>query len=80
MSSLSASGFGGGSIYYPTSTSDGTFGAVVIAPGYTAGSSSYAALAQRVASHGFVAFAIDTNSRSTSPTVAVTRSSRRWTT
>jgi dienelactone hydrolase len=58
-----ASGFGGGRIYYPTTTSAGTFGAVVIAPGFTAGASSYAGLAQRVASHGFVTFAIDTNSR-----------------
>jgi dienelactone hydrolase len=60
---LGASGFGGGTIYYPTTTSDGTFGAVVIAPGFTAGSTSYLSLARRVASHGFVAFAIDTNSR-----------------
>jgi alpha-beta hydrolase superfamily lysophospholipase len=62
VSNASADGFGGGRIYYPTSTSDGTFGAVVIAPGYTAGASTYAGLAARVASHGFVTFAIDTNS------------------
>ena len=62
VSSVSVSGFGGGRIYYPTTTSDGTFGAVVIAPGYTAYASTYAGLAQRVASHGFVTFAIDTNS------------------
>ena len=63
VSGFSASGFGGGTIYYPTTTSEGTFGAVVIAPGYTAGASTYAGLARRVASHGFVTFAIDTNSR-----------------
>jgi len=64
VSSFSAgSGFGGGTIYYPTSTSEGTYGAVVIAPGYTASSTSYLSLARRVASHGFVAFAINTNSR-----------------
>lgn len=63
VSSLGAPGFGGGRIYYPTTTSDGTFGAVVIAPGFTAGSTSYLSLAERVASHGFVTFAIDTNSR-----------------
>ena len=57
------SGFGGGRIYYPTSTSAGTFGGVVIAPGFTAGASTYAGIADRVASHGFVVFAIDTNSR-----------------
>ncbi len=62
VSGLSVSGFGGGRIYYPTTTSDGTFGAVVLAPGYTAYASTYAGLAERVASHGFVVFAIDTNS------------------
>lgn len=62
VSRLSASGFGGGTIYYPTSTSAGTFGGVVLAPGFTATSGSYAGLARRVASHGFVVFAIDTSS------------------
>jgi dienelactone hydrolase len=61
--SSAVAGFGGGRIYYPTTTSEGTWGGVVIAPGFTAGASSYAGLAERVASHGFVAFAIDTNSR-----------------
>jgi len=61
--SSAVAGFGGGRIYYPTTTSEGTWGAVVIAPGFTAGSTSYAGLAERVASHGFVTFAIDTNSR-----------------
>ena len=54
------SGFGGGTIYYPTSTSEGTFGGVAIAPGYTASKSSMAWLASRLASHGFVVFNIDT--------------------
>ncbi|MEU0312636.1 alpha/beta hydrolase [Nocardioides sp. NPDC006273] len=61
------SGFGGGTIYYPTSTTQGTYGGVVLAPGYTASSSSYSAVARRVASHGFVVFAIDTNSRYDQP-------------
>ncbi|MFE9702867.1 alpha/beta hydrolase family protein [Streptomyces sp. NPDC005930] len=61
VSSLSVTGFGGGTIYYPTSTSDGTFGAVVIAPGYTAYQSSIAWLGPRLASQGFVVFTIDTN-------------------
>jgi hypothetical protein len=60
---LFASGFGGGTIYYPTTTADGDFGAVVIAPGFTASSTSYQSLARRVASHGFVTMAMDTNSR-----------------
>ncbi|MFJ3582386.1 alpha/beta hydrolase family protein [Streptomyces sp. NPDC090127] len=60
VSSLSATGFGGGTIYYPTSTSDGTFGAVVISPGFTAYESSIAWLGPRLASQGFVVFTIDT--------------------
>jgi pimeloyl-ACP methyl ester carboxylesterase len=61
VSSLAVTGFGGGTIYYPTSTSDGTFGAVVIAPGFTAYQSSIAWLGPRLASQGFVVFTIDTN-------------------
>ncbi|MGK5678228.1 bis(hydroxyethyl) terephthalate hydrolase [Actinoplanes sp. URMC 104] len=67
VSSLSVSGFGGGDIYYPTSTSAGTFGAVAIAPGYTASKSSMAWLAPRIASQGFVVFNIDTLTRSDQP-------------
>ncbi|MEY9490649.1 hypothetical protein RKD26_006443 [Streptomyces calvus] len=62
VSSLAVSGFGGGTIYYPTSTADGTFGAVAISPGYTAYQSSIAWLGPRLASQGFVVFTIDTNS------------------
>lgn len=60
VSSL-VSGFGGGTIYYPTSTADGTFGGVAISPGYTARESSIAWLGPRLASQGFVVFTIDTN-------------------
>ena len=60
-------GFGGGTIFYPTTTGDGDFGGVVIAPGFTASSTSYLSLARRVASHGFVAFAIDTTTRFDQP-------------
>ena len=62
VSSLSASGFGGGTIYYPTTTADGTFGAVAISPGFTARQSSIAWLGPRIASQGFVVITIDTNS------------------
>ncbi|WP_432103386.1 alpha/beta hydrolase family protein [Streptomyces sp. bgisy091] len=61
VSSLLVRGFGGGTIYYPTTTSDGTFGAVVISPGFTAYQSSIAWLGERLASQGFVVFTIDTN-------------------
>ncbi|MEU8652429.1 alpha/beta hydrolase [Streptomyces sp. NPDC048737] len=67
VSRLSVSGFGGGTIYYPTSTADGTFGAVAIAPGYTARQSSIAWLGPRLASQGFVVFTIDTNTTSDQP-------------
>ena len=67
VSSFSVTGFGGGRIYYPTSTTQGTFGGVAVAPGFTASASQYAGYAQRVASHGFVVFAIDTNSRYDQP-------------
>jgi predicted dienelactone hydrolase len=67
VSGFSVSGFGGGDIYYPTSTSAGTFGAVAIVPGYTASRSSMAWLAPRIASQGFVVFNIDTLTRSDQP-------------
>ncbi|MEU8241170.1 dienelactone hydrolase family protein [Actinoplanes missouriensis] len=54
------SGFGGGTIYYPTSTADGTFGAVAISPGFTATQSSVAWLGPRLASQGFVVITINT--------------------
>nr|WP_157421423.1 dienelactone hydrolase family protein [Actinoalloteichus hymeniacidonis] len=54
-------GFGGGTIYYPTDTSEGTFGAVAVSPGYTGTQSSMAWLGPRLASQGFVVFTIDTN-------------------
>ncbi|MGK5685252.1 alpha/beta hydrolase family protein [Actinoplanes sp. URMC 104] len=60
VSSL-VTGFGGGTIYYPTTTSDGTFGAVAISPGFTATWSSLSWLGPRIASHGFVVIGIETN-------------------
>jgi alpha-beta hydrolase superfamily lysophospholipase len=67
VSRLVVSGFGGGTIYYPTSTAEGTFGAVAVAPGYTASQSSMAWLGPRLASQGFVVFTIDTNTTSDQP-------------
>ncbi|WP_433385333.1 alpha/beta hydrolase family protein [Micromonospora sp. KLBMP9576] len=67
VSSLSVTGFGGGVIYYPTSTAEGTFGAVAISPGYTAAWSSISWLGPRLASHGFVVIGIETNSRLDQP-------------
>ncbi|THA26908.1 alpha/beta hydrolase [Streptomyces sp. RKND-216] len=67
VSSLEVSGFGGGTVYYPTETSDGTFGAVAVAPGYTADQSSMAWYGPRLASRGFVVFTIDTLTRLDQP-------------
>lgn len=55
-------GFGGGTIYYPTDTSEGRFGGVAVAPGFTASQSSISWYGPRVASQGFVVITIDTNS------------------
>ncbi|HWO69070.1 MAG TPA: alpha/beta hydrolase [Umezawaea sp.] len=62
VSRSSVSGFGGGTIYYPTSTADGTFGGIAISPGFTASQSSISWLGPRLASQGFVVFTIDTSS------------------
>jgi dienelactone hydrolase len=62
VSSLVA-GFGGGTIHYPTSTSQGTYGAIAFAPGFTASSASYSWIGPRIASQGFVVFLINTDSR-----------------
>ena len=56
----SVTGFGGGTVYYPTSTAEGTFGAVAIAPGYTNSQSAIAWYGPRLASQGFVVITIDT--------------------
>jgi predicted dienelactone hydrolase len=60
--------FGGGTIYFPTDTSQGTFGAVVITPGFTEKQSAVNWLGPRIASYGFVVFVIDTNSTNDQPT------------
>lgn len=62
VSNFSTPGFGAADIYYPTTTSVGTFGGVAIAPGFTASRTTLSWLAPRVASHGFVVILMDTNS------------------
>ncbi len=61
--SSAVAGFGGGTITAPTDLSQGTFGALVFAPGYTATNASYTWVGPRIASQGFVVFAINTDSR-----------------
>ncbi|GAA6141590.1 alpha/beta hydrolase [Hydrogenophaga sp. 5NK40-0174] len=58
VSSFSARGFGGGTIYYPTTS--GQYGVIAVSPGYTASQSSIAWLGRRMATHGFVVITIDT--------------------
>ncbi|GAA2608901.1 dienelactone hydrolase family protein [Actinomadura fulvescens] len=50
----SGTGFNHGTVYYPTDTSQGTFGAVVIIPGFTEPESTMAWYGPRLASQGFV--------------------------
>ena len=45
----SVAGFGGGMIHYPTDTSQGTFGAVAVAPGFLGSSANYAWMGPRLA-------------------------------
>jgi predicted dienelactone hydrolase len=49
-------GFGGGVIYYPTATNEGTFGALAISPGLNGTWPGIAWLGPRLASQGFVVF------------------------
>lgn len=62
VSNSSAPGFGGGTISYPTSTAEGTFGAIAVAPGFTSPESAIAWYGPRLASQGFVVITIATNS------------------
>lgn len=55
------SGYGSGTIYYPTNPG-GTVGAIVVVPGLTAPQSSIQTWGPRLASHGFVTITIGTNS------------------
>jgi dienelactone hydrolase len=60
--------YDGGTIYYPTTTTAGTFGAVVVMPGFTENQSAISWYGPRIASQGFVVYTIDTNSGSDDPT------------
>jgi alpha-beta hydrolase superfamily lysophospholipase len=60
VSNAAAPGFGGGTIYYPTTA--GSYAVLAICPGFTATQSSVAWLGRRLASHGFVVMTMNTNS------------------
>lgn len=59
VSSLSASGFGGGRIWYPTAS--GSYGVVAVSPGFTGTASTMYFWGERLSSHGFVVIVIETN-------------------
>ena len=60
-------GFNGGTVYYPTDTSLGTWGAVAIVPGYTAlFANEEAWMGPWLSSFGFVVIGVETNSRTDS--------------
>ena len=65
ISRVSASGFGGGTVYYPTTS--GSYGTIAVSPGFTAYQSSISWIGERLASHGFVVITIDTNTTSDQP-------------
>lgn len=67
VSRADAEGFGGGTVYYPTDTSQGTFGAVAISPGYRSSQAAISWLGPRLASQGFVVVTIDTMRPADSP-------------
>ena len=73
VSNASTPGFGAATIYYPTTTTQGTFGGVAIAPGFTATMSSIAWLGPRLASQGFVVITINTNSTFDQPSSRATQ-------
>jgi len=73
--SRSVSGFGGGTIYYPTNTT-GQMGAIAVVPGFLAGESSIDFWGPRIASHGFIVLTMATNSSFDQPGSRATQLSR----
>ncbi|KPI12031.1 Triacylglycerol lipase [Actinobacteria bacterium OK074] len=57
----SGAGFNDGTIYYPTDTSQGTFGAVAVIPGFISPQAVIQWFGPRLASQGFVVFTLDSN-------------------
>ncbi|MEY2842663.1 MAG: hypothetical protein RI920_700 [Pseudomonadota bacterium] len=58
-----ASDYGNGTtVFYPTDRKSGSFGLVVLCPGFVSPASLYSGIAQRIASHGFVVAVVSTKS------------------
>lgn len=52
-------GFGGGTVYFPTTQAEGPFGLIVVAPGFIETQASTTFLGKKWASHGFVVVTIN---------------------
>jgi dienelactone hydrolase len=64
MSVAPGNGFNGGTVYYPTDTSQGTWGALAIVPGYSAlFANEEAWMGPWLSSFGFVVIGVETNTR-----------------
>lgn len=73
VSSTAANGYGGGTIYYPTNTTEGPFAAIAVVPGFLSPQSSIQQWGPRLASWGFVVITIATNSTSDQPSSRATQ-------
>ncbi|MCD0449508.1 alpha/beta hydrolase [Actinocorallia sp. API 0066] len=60
VTAFSHPGFKEGTVYYPTDTSQGTFGAVAISPGFVSPEATVAWYGPRLASQGFVVMTLET--------------------
>lgn len=56
VSRLSAGGYGGGTLFYPTNTNEGPFAGIVVCPGYMESDGQVDWWGPRLASNGFVVF------------------------
>lgn len=61
------SGYGSGTVYYPTATSEGPFGVVSVTPGFTETKTAINWLGPLLASHGFVVVTINAKTIFDSP-------------
>lgn len=71
VSKSSVKGFGGGTIYYPTTA--GSYGVIAVCPGFTESSSVISWFAKRLATFGFVTIAMNTNSTLDNPNSRATQ-------
>ncbi len=66
-----ASGFGGGTIYYPTAS--GSYGVIAVCPGFIGTSSTISWFARKLATFGFVTIAMNTNTLMDQPASRATQ-------